>query len=86
MKKKRKAEMIHKKIKEFFFLEGTQNERERRSPRSLFYTEAVHFTKYIHIYVYEFRIYFLKKRERIIKYKKKNNIFGDLIFYLPHKY
>ena len=63
MKKKRKAEMIHKKIKEFFFLEGTQNERERRSPRSLFYTEAVHFTKYIHICVRISYLFFEKKRE-----------------------
>ena len=31
-------------------------------------------------------LFFEKKRENNKKYKKKNNIFGDLIFYLPHKY
>ena len=61
MKKKRKAEMIHKKIK-IFFLEGTQNEEERRSPRSLFYTEAVHFTE-VYTYMCTNFVFIFEKRE-----------------------
>ena len=61
--------------------------REREDlPDLCFIRSRTFYEVYTYVYVYEFRIYFLKKRERIIKYKKKNNIFGDLIFYLPHKY